>query len=919
MPTLSRRTLFGLAALPLLPRVAGAEEPVADEPAAPASPASGPAGAPTAPVRCRVDGGALEADVDADTTAAELLRDRGHHGVKVACGGGACGACTVLVNGRAEVTCLLPATALHGAEVTTATGLAGAGGVATMHCVQRAFLAHDALQCGYCTPGFVTAAAAFVDGWRREHGASAPPREVVEAGLAGNLCRCGAYASIRSAVVAACEGRFDAPTVTFERVEGADKVSGRARYPSDVSLPEQLESAVFRSPHAHARLLSLDVGPALAAGAVAALPWLPVGQRARFQGQEVAVVAAPTRRQAEAAARAVVATWDVLPSSPVPEVALREGAALVYDGAGDAKGAPTSAEGLVLPASWKGNVRGPTRFALLARPIAARHALARAALRGEPTHDGTYTTSPQSHTAFETHGAVARWVDGGLEVWASTQSVRPLAEDLADAYDLPRDAVVVHAEHVGGGFGAKVGLAPEHRIAVELSRACGGRPVRRFNDRAEELLVGGFRPGGSIRMEAGLPGDQLALHHTSHGSSGCAVGNATGYVTRVFYQTPLLDIDDYDVLTHDAPGKPMRGPGGPMTMFALESAMDELARTSGQDPLDLRRRFDGNVPRNHLYAWAGDLPVWRDRDRSPPTGRLRRGVGLAAGVWFQLWDPSTQVELEVSADGVVARSSTQDVGNGARTVIAREVAAGLPPGTPLRVELGDSRLVHGPLAGGSRGTSSLAPAAQDAVRRLRRELDALARDRGLPAHAPLSELFRGAPPLRVVGRRPSDEQPPLAPVRILEFLAGRHMSGTVAVAVAEVDSLTGRVRVPEVHVGVGVGRIVAPRLARSQVEGSVVQAVGMALYEARVVDPVTGRLVSRDLDHYHLPGLGDTPEIHVHFAELGFEHVAGGSAGVGEIGGVAVPAAIANAVRHATGRRPTAMPIGPRSLLGGAA
>ncbi|MCA9489648.1 MAG: molybdopterin-dependent oxidoreductase, partial [Myxococcales bacterium] len=573
-------------------------------------------------------------------------------------------------------------------------------------------------------------------------------------------------------------------------------------------------------------------------------------------------------------------------------------------------------EGLVMPAPYRGNLRGPTRLAIFARPAQARQRVDRADFRGGTAFRGVFRTQVQVHTALEPHGCVARWADGGLELWASTQSVSFLAEDVADRWDLPRERVVVHADFVGGAFGAKVGLSPEHAIAIDLARLAG-KPVRVANDRQEEMTVGGFRPGGEIHMDVGLtPAGELAIHHTGYGDGGCSIGNATGFVTRLIYDTPYKDIDDYDVLTHAPPGKPMRGPGAPMTMFALEGALDQLAHDLGEDPIALRRRYDPNVPRSGLYAWAAALPTWAERGAvAADTGRYRRGVGLAAGTWFQVFDASTQVELEVTAERIVARSATQDMGNGARSTIAHALAAAL--GVPLsgiEVEAGISTLVHGPAASGSRCTSSLVPACEDAARLLREELAELARERGLSPDAPIAEILRGQPPLRVVGRRRKDDLPPLIPIAMMDFKAGRRFTGTVAVVEVEVDTRLGRVTAKQGHVGVGVGRIVVERLARSQVEGSFVQSLGFALYEQRRLDPGTGRLVTHNLDDYRIPGIGDIPPVDVHFEPRGFEHVRGGAVGVGEVGGVAVPAAVANAVFHATGRRPLRLPLSPEHV-----
>jgi xanthine dehydrogenase YagR molybdenum-binding subunit len=246
------------------------------------------------PIRVKVNAKPRNLEVDADTSALELVRGQlGLRGSKLACGHGVCGACTMLVDGAPVAACLLPATSLHERSLTTIEGLTGAGG---LHPVQRAFMAEDALQCGYCTPGFVVEASAFYARWRAEHGAKEPERDVVAAALAGHLCRCGAYENIVQAVQRACRGDYEREVAAPPRHEAREKVTGAAQYTVDVQLPDQLEVAVLRSPHAHARVLRVDWSQALALPGVAgAVDMMSGATLLRFAGQEIAAVAAVTR------------------------------------------------------------------------------------------------------------------------------------------------------------------------------------------------------------------------------------------------------------------------------------------------------------------------------------------------------------------------------------------------------------------------------------------------------------------------------------------------------------------------------------------------------------------------------------------------------------------------------------------------
>ena len=211
-------------------------------------------------MKIEINGEQREIDADGVESAVELIRDGlGLTGTKLVCGGGVCGACTVHLDGRPVASCLLPPSALDGRALTTVEGLGHAAPGQPGHPVQRALMAHDGLQCGFCTPGFVMAASAFHDRWRVAHAGERPSREQVAAGLAGHLCRCGAYEGITAAVQAACAGEFDEPGGASPRVEAAAKVTGAARYTVDVTVPGMLHGVIVRSERAHARVRRVDL------------------------------------------------------------------------------------------------------------------------------------------------------------------------------------------------------------------------------------------------------------------------------------------------------------------------------------------------------------------------------------------------------------------------------------------------------------------------------------------------------------------------------------------------------------------------------------------------------------------------------------------------------------------------------------
>ncbi|HXT07244.1 MAG TPA: molybdopterin-dependent oxidoreductase [Roseiarcus sp.] len=876
-----------------------------------------------------VNGRTVELPEDDDALLVDVLRGPlALTGTKLVCGAGACGACTVLVDGEAIVSCLLPAKAAAGKAITTVEGIGGAD----LHAVQRAFMALDALQCGFCTPGFIVEAKAFYDVWRAEKGAAAPTREEIGAAFSGHLCRCGAYENIVRAVVEACAGVYDRPGAEPPRIEARDKVTGKARYTFDLSHEGQLEGAILRSPHARARVVALDLEPAKALpGVKAAVSLLDASQLVGFVGEPVAAVAAVDRATAERALAAIGVQYEALAAVVGPDAAQRADAPVAFP---RGKGIKYSAgEGGGAPASWRGNLRGPvSAFSL--RAGAARKTIAAARLAGDPLLvEGVFRTSAQQHNALEPHNAIARFEGEDLIVEISTQAVSALAHEIAAHFKLAPARVRVVAEHIGGGFGSKASLGMETIAAVTLAKAAHA-PVRVAYARHEELSVAGYRPAVEMKL-ALLPtrdGKLKALSLTAYSDAGVATNNTVAGLARLIYAAEAKELTDYDVVSNLPPGSPFRGPGGPPMAFALEQGVDEAALRLGVDPLALRKVWDDNPSRARLYDWAMGLDVWKTRPSMPGHGRFRRGVGVAAAYWLYLWQADTKVELAVVGGRLVASVATQDIGTGTRTVIAETLARefGLDA-HEIEVRLGDSRLPKGPGSGGSRVTASIVPALLAASEKLKAQA-ALQPAPG--SNAPWRAWLAAAPDLTVTTARPPDDRSNIYGRASLlheagmvgrlfgwmlrfrqKLVVGAGAPSSVQVVEVEVDTWLGRVHVKRAWSGISVGRLASPALARNQAIGAFYQSLGHALYEAREIDPVTGRVLSVNLDDYRTPGVGDAPPVEVHFEEDGFAHVRGGSVGIGEVAAVPTPAAIANAVRNALGVRPQEIPIRPDRLL----
>jgi len=871
---------------------------------------------------------------DEEALLVDVIRDRFNlTGTKHVCGSGVCGACTVLLDGEPVVSCLLPASATAGKKVTTIEGIGGR----ELHPIQKAFMAHDALQCGFCTPGFVVEATAFHDRWRASHGAATPTREEIAAALSGHLCRCGAYEGIYRAVAAACAGRFDGADPIAPRIEARDKVRGLARYTVDIRHDGQLEGVILRAPVAHARITDLDLAPARAVPGVAAVVSLLADDRTvRFVGAPIAAVAATDRRSAREAIAAITFNRQELPAVIGLDAARRADAPVVFEKK-DRKRAANVAELSGAPVSWKGNVHGPSA------PFSQKGKRARRWLdearetRNPLLIEETFRVPTQQHACLEPHAAVARFEGDRLTVHVSTQAVHETMEKIAKRYKLAHDKVRVIADHVGGGFGSKGSLGVETIAAIELARAANA-PVRVAFDREEELSVTGYRPAAELKLSLlpSVQGGLKALSLTAFADTGVAVNSMISGLARLIYPAEAKELADFDVLSNLPPGAPFRGPGGPPMAFALEQAVDEAALRMNVDPIDLRKRWDPDPNRQRLYDWASGLDVWRNRKpASSQSGRYRRGVGVASGYWLYIWQPGTAVELAIKDARIIASCAVQDIGTGTRSVIANTVAKAfdLEP-QDIEVRIGHSGLPEGPGSGGSRVTASVVPPTLLAVEKLKKEIERTGtRPPIAGSNAPWRDLIAASPDLVVSATRPEDGRPPpgiQSPLRQVgvtglvfgwmmrnfnNIAVGAGVPSSVEVMEVEVDTWLGHVRVLNAYAGLAVGKLAAPALARSQAAGALIQGIGYALYETRETDPSTGQVLSAGMEDYRIPGIADMPRLEVHFDEAGFDHVPGGGVGIGEVATVPASPAVANAICNAIGVRLTEIPFRPDRLV----
>jgi len=887
--------------------------------------------------RVTINGQAAEFGHTPEASALEVIREQaGLTGAKLVCGAGVCGACTVLVDGQPTTTCMMPATAMAGKEITTIEHY----GPDNLHPVQKAFLAHDGLQCGFCTPGFVNEAIAYYQRWRAEHGRGhSPSRAEIGLAMSGHLCRCGAYAGIFEAVRSACAGEFDEiEEFTYPRHEGMEKVTGQAKYTVDVYYDGMLAAKVLGSPHAHAAVRSIDTSRAEAIpGVRGIIDVLDDPHRVvRYVGHPVLAVAAIDEATAAAALAAVEIDYELRLSVVDPKAARAAGEAIVFPEKN--KKTPNASEGPIPPGKWEGNVRTPlANKALSTKKAKARQALNDACAGGDGLTrvEHTFSTPAQTHTALEPHACVANWANGKLTVHTSTQTAFVLANEIAKHYKLDRNDVTVLAKFIGGAFGSKQGMRLEHTVAIELSRKTGA-PVKLALDRHEEMVLGGFRPSTEIEMAivADRQSNQRGMTARAWGCCGIAVQSQVAPWVRFTYGGPK-DCEDFDVVTNWSAAKPMRGPSGPPAFWALESSVDALAHKLKVDPIALRRQWEDSDVRDALYDWAETIPEWRNRQApNNGSGRFKSGIGLAIGNWFNAYHNATRIKLEATTDGLVASCAVQDMGQGSASVIARAIADELGISFhDVAVDIGDSGHVAGPISSASRTTASIYPVSVEAAEMLREELmekcrtelglrNPQWRDGGVDhgdGHVSLRDLLEQVSATSVTSNKRGGNgtydllgKMPSGDIGISVLFK---MTGALALVAVDVDTRLGLIKPQKVWMGMSVGKIVNRELADSQVYGGVIQTLGFALTEERLYEPNSGQLLSFGLEEYRIPGIADIPEIETHYEEDGFEKMKGGACGLSELCTLPVAPALGNAVFNATGWRPTELPLRPHRVL----
>ena len=687
---------------------------------------------------------------------------------------------------------------------------------------------------------------------------------------------------------------------SLERVDGASKVSGKAKYSYDRNFPGLLHAKILRSPHARAKLVSLDVSPAEEMAGVRAVHLIKnVGAELHYAGDEICAVAAETEELARDAVRAIQAKYETLQHSASEAQSKELGGEFTSD--------PSE--------KTEGDV--DTAFEDAAATI-----------------EGFYGGPVITHVCLESHGLVAHWVsEDELVVYASTQAVGGVANGLREHFgSIPNLKVTCNTPFMGGGFGSKFSAGVEGITSAELARKAR-RPVKLMLERDEEHVSAGNRPSAFARVKAGVDreGNLIALDAVTWGTGGHS--GAARFPLPYVFVPKTYRRKHTNVKVNAGNQRAMRAPGHPQGSLVMDQVMDDLADKIGMDPVEFRIK---NLPdhsskfRTLKPIYTRELQLGAERigwpqnrhprgDRSP--GPIKRGLGCAVGTWGGRAGGSQATCTVYPTGQVEIRCGTQDLGVGTTTLVPLVAAEilGLQPGDITGL-IGSSAY---PASGGSGGSTtvggvslSVAVSCQKALtglfERVAPQLDVGVDD----LEAGGGRIFVKSSPRKGLTWKQSCALLGLEPLTVSGSRGeGRGMSsqgvGGAQFADVSVDTETGEVRLQKFVAVADCGMVMNRLLCESQVLGGVIMGINYGLFEDRRLDLATGRQLNADLEWYKLAGHSDLGDIEVHL----LDYPERGVIGIGEPPTIPTAAAIANAVCNAIGVRVGVIPITPRKVL----
>ena len=741
----------------------------------------------------------------------------------------------------------------------------------------------------------------------------------------------------------------------LDRVDGRLKVTGAARFTAEWDVPNLAYGAVASSAIAHGAVRSIDVSAARKAPGVLAVlthenaPRLqPIPEKIgetqfrgeggvtetlqplqtaaiEYAGQPLAVVVADTHERARYAATLVRVAYEERP----PQLAM------------------ATASRKTLPEMFLGNSKEKLQVTI----GAPKSALAAAPVKVERVYESAIT----HHNPIEQLATVARWEKRGgadfLTLYDTTRGIEVLQEVMATSLGLPKESVHVICPFIGGAFGSKGWLYAPPLLTAMAARAVG-RPVKIEWRRQDMFAVAGQRAATrqTLALGATRAGKITALQHDTqtHSSLSSGFTEPCARLTRMMYAVPNIGFAHQLSHLHLPSPCPMRGPGETVGSWALECAMDELATELNLDPVELRlRNYADQNPETgkpwssknlrQCYARGKELIGWDQRNPKPRS--MREGTQLVgygmASTMYPAGRGEAQARATIFADGrALVQSATHELGNGAYTIFRQISADALSlPIERVRFELGDSALPSAPTTGGSVTTATVGPAAQAAARAALAALKNLAvRDAESPLFGATAETIDAREGRLVLKANPAKGEEYGAILRRAKLPSIIATGGAkpgeekekysfysfgAVFAQVRVDEASGSIRVARLCAVYDAGRLMNPKTAHSQIIGGMAMGVGATLMEATHYDPRNGRAVVRNLADYHVPSCADTPDMTVEWLNIPDPYISElGARGIGEIGCVGTPAAITNAVFHATGRRLRSLPLTPDKLMG---
>jgi CO/xanthine dehydrogenase Mo-binding subunit len=721
----------------------------------------------------------------------------------------------------------------------------------------------------------------------------------------------------------------------LSRVDAYERVSGAAEYTADILLPGMLYCATLRCPHSHAMVKNIDTSAAEKMPGVAAIitgkspgadiPWYGgrtpqsrvFDMHCRYEGDEVAAVAAQNPYQAWDAVKAIKVEYEKLPFVIDTLAAAKPEAVKIHEG---------------------GNLMAEPR-------VIKRGDVTKGFSEADIVVEENFFTSVQVHVPMEVHGSVVRWDGDKLTIWDSTQGIYDaVLFSIARSLNLPLNKVRVICKYFGGGFGSKLELGKYSVIAALLARKTG-RPVKCMLTREETLLCVGNRPEARMTLKAGVKkdGTLTALQLTNVSTPGAYMGSTTvGFQIGELYKCPNVQITESGYYTNAGKARAFRAPGFPSGSWCLEQMMDILAEKTGIDPIDLRLKnfTDFSQTRNMPYTSTGLRECltegarkfgWKEaRAAAKRQGHIKRGVGVAAGMWQGgNGQPPYTAEVRMFVDGgVTLKVGAMDIGTGTKTAACMVAAEELGlPMESIRIENADSAVTpYAQSSGGSMTLPGLMPAVRKGAWLVKKQvmgwaeeaLGVAAGDVEFKGNSVVSrsspdkkktveEIFRAHGVMDVIGIGNRDPNPPNKAT--MPFAA--HF------AEVEVNTKTGETKVLRLLGANESGRVINLRTFNNQVFGGMTQGLGFGLTEKRVMDRQTGKMCNVNFHDYKVPTALDVPVDHEvlpidpHDRDCNIV----GCKGSGEPAHVPTAAAIANAVYNAIGVRALNSPIDPRMVL----